>query len=261
MHSTTIPTNLNADQVLYRYPHYNEDSIQEDLRQLTNIDLLEGNLSSLTVSNSGKDLIRKYWNKKIENAALCDNSDDTQAGILVSISRKLLMEYSKNEDLRSVRIRMKNREQSFDEFPVVLQANEYQKDLTAVFNDIGHYRIDFLLENNTNGKWKELRLSPLAKELLGVTRNQRKYPASKCSTQPNWRVGQEACYEAFSELEEAGLINFENDTLHQTVNGDELFRAADKLSDERLYSAWNALTNEEYEKLLKALEWVSLKNN
>ncbi|MCE7993194.1 MAG: hypothetical protein HEP71_14505 [Roseivirga sp.] len=252
--------NLKAEQVLYRYPHYNEDSIRRDFMHLTDLGLFNNKTTSWSSSANGDKIITQYWGLRQKEASICGQAQHQNIETLTAVTEKLITAYAKDEAFSSVRLRIANRPDSFDEYPRLLEANEYQRDLTAIFNDNGHYRIDHLIASAENQKWQELSLSPLAKELLGATRSQRVYPVTRCSNQSNWRVGKAGCDLAIAELVNYDLIILEDDSIRQTPKGHELFQAAELLADNRLYSAWNVLSSDEYTALLEAVAWVAEAN-
>ncbi len=249
-------TNLDIQQVLYRYPHYNEDAIKDDLMRLTEVGLMNKQTTRWTISSKGKILANKYWEIRLADAYECGKASEDHLKTLTSITEKLISAYAKNKVFNSVRLRIANRPEFFKDSPLLLMANEYQKDLTAIFNDNGHYRIDYLLVTDKSKKWQDVSLSALAKELLGATRNGRVYAVTKCADQPNWRVGLTGCTAAISELLNHDLIIHKNDSINQTPRGNELFQEAEVLADKRLYKAWDILSIEEYEALRNAIEWV-----
>ena len=165
--------------------------------------------------------------------------------------------YAENETFQSLRLRIQNRPDSLSQWPPALRARELQRDLTTVFNDNGHYRIDLLLASSQSNQWPQLQLSALAKELLGATRNRRIYSVNRCYSQANWRAGKQGCDNAISELLTSGLAVLKNDSIRQTEPGHELFQAADRLADDRLYATWDVLSTEEYENLLEVLDWLT----
>ncbi len=246
--------NLNTEQISYRYPHYNEDSTRGDFIFLTEAGLLKRNAIGWNITSNGETLINKYWEIKLADVSTCENGQEERLKALTLTSERLISAYANNEIFKSVKLRIANRRDSFSEYPLLLLANEYQKDLTAIFNDNGHYRIDYLIASNENQKWQDISLSALAKELLGATRNGRIYQVTRCADQPNWRVGKVGCDLAISELLDHDLIKLENGNISQTTRGNELFNAAEVLADRRLYNVWDILSIEEYEELLKVLE-------
>lgn len=247
---------LSSEQVLYRYPHYNKDSIRHDLAYLEDLKLLERNSDRWTITTTGKMLKKEYWQSRTASFESC-KVDNNYTIELISIAEKLITAYAENETFQSLRLRIQNRPDSLSQWPPALRASELQRDLTTVFNDNGHYRIDLLLASSQSNQWPQLQLSALAKELLGATRNQRIYPVNRCYNQANWRAGKQGCDDAISELLTSGLVVLKNDSIRQTEPGHELFQSADRLADNRLYAAWDVLSTEEYENLLEVLDWLT----
>lgn len=248
---------LQIHQVLYRYPHYNKDSVEADIATLEDLELLTQTANGYQTTSVGNEVLNHYWQLRLAEATNCKRIDSEHLTALITVVKKITAEVMKIERFRSIRLRISNRPDGFDGYPLLLQANEYQRDLTTIFNDNGHYRIDFLIESNDDNRWQELDLSPLAKELLGATRNNRLYAITRCYNQRNWRVGKNGCDKAITELHVLDLIGNDNDSIYQTAKGHALFTAANELADERLYAAWKNVTNDEFEALLKTLDWIA----
>lgn len=246
---------LDLSQIRYRYPHYNEAAIQEDLDYFTDRGLVVRSANGWTLSTQGAAIVEAFWDFKVEEAVACEERTP-HLNVLTTTARKIIQAYHERQGLPSLHLRISNRPSGFEAYPKLLQAFIFQQELSAVFNDIGHHRFDNLLSTGAE-EWTEWELSPLAQELMGATRNHRIYAVERCYNQAFWRVAPRACDGAIQELLDLGLVELRADSIYQTSLGNRFFNAADEQAEERIYGAWNQLSHEEYGVFKKSLEWLN----
>ncbi len=245
---------LDLSQIHYRYPHYNEMAIQRDMDHFIQLGLIIRGANGWILEDQGAAIIDDYWEFKLKEASACEE-ESSHIIVLNTIARKVIAAYDEIQGLPSVRLRIRNRPSGFEDFPALLKAFVFQQELSAVFNDIGHHRFDYLSATEAE-EWTKWELSPLAKELMGATRNDRVYEIERCYNQPFWRVEPQICDGAVKELFNLGLIEMRPGQINQTNLGKQYFQAADDLADDLIYSAWDKLSQEEYESFKNALEWL-----
>lgn len=246
---------LDYRQISYRYPHYAETAIQEDMDHFSQLGLIYKRAEGWALKDQGYAIINDYWALKIEDAASCEASN-SHLTVFTSIARRIISAYDSIQELPSLQLRIRNRPAGFEAFPIVLQAFVFQQELSAAFNDIGHHRFDNLLLMGDK-EWVGMKISPVAAELMGATRNNRVYAMERCYNQSFWRVGTEKCDEAVKELLDLGLMELQRDSISQTSRGKQYFTSANDLADQRIYSAWDHLTNQEYESFRRSWEWLN----
>lgn len=249
---------FDIQKVLYRYPHYNEDSLAHDLKVIHAAQLLKKtrNKSSYRTTSKGNQLLKAYWKLRVKQIQSYHVVELESLEIFRDALKKILVESQKVEGSKSVSIRMRSRPNNFKRLPVVVQVSELLKEYTAFINDVSHYKYDVFLSETTNQAWQDLKLSPLAKELMSATRNQRVYDLNRCYAQQNWRVGQTGCEDATKELMELGFLKREGNNIYQTDTGTKISGLAEELSDERRYAAWKTITPTEYDQFTRGLEWI-----
>lgn len=249
---------LEATKVLYRYPHYHADSIVSDLEAIATIGLLRriGNSGKYRTTPRGKQLLRSYWKLRIDQAQSFKKIEPAFLEIYKGVLIKILKQAETIEGSRSVLVRKRSRPKNFRSLPTVIQVSELLKEYTAFINDISHYKYDFLLSNTKEKKWSNINLSPLAKELMSATRNQRVYDLGRCYNQVNWRVGQIGCDSACEELIGVGFLERKGNEIYQTTEGARISLLAEQLNDSRRYAAWNTISLQEYDEFAKGIAWI-----
>jgi|GEM_PF-5233906 len=249
---------LDTQKVLYRYPHYYKDSLTHDLEAIHAARLIKkiGNTSSYRTTSKGNQLLKAYWKLRVKQVQSYYLVEPESLEVFRDVLKKILVESKKMEGSKSVSIRMRSRPNNFNRLPLVVQVGELLKEYTAFINDVSHYKYDVFFSETTNQSWQDLKLSPLAKELMSATRNQRIYDLDRCYTQPNWRVGKTGCESATKELMELGFIRREGNNIYQTATGTKISDLAEELNDRRRYAAWKTITPREYDQFTRGLEWI-----
>lgn len=249
---------LEAAKVLYRYPHYHADSIASDLEAIAKAGLLKSarNTAQYRATSRGKQLLKRYWKLRVDQAQSYNKIEPAYLEVHRDVLTKILARAATIEGSQSVLVRRRSRPKNFKSLPLVIQVSELLKEYTAFINDISHYKYDFLLSNTKEKKWSKLSLSPLAKELMSATRNQRIYDLSRCYNQVNWRVGQIGCDSAVEELISVGFLERKGSEIFQTTEGARISLLAEQLNDNRRYAAWNTISLQEYEEFAKGITWI-----
>ncbi len=249
---------LEAAKVLYRYPHYHADSIASDLAAIAKVGLLKRarNTAQYRTTSRGKQMLKSYWKLRVDQAQSYNKIEPAYLEVYRDVLTKILARAEMIEGSQSVLVRKRSRPKNFKSLPLVIQVSELLKEYTAFINDISHYKYDFLLSNTKDKKWSNLKLSPLAKELMSATRNQRVYDLSRCYNQVNWRVGQIGCDSASEELIRIGFVERKGHEIFQTTEGARISLLAEQLNDSRRYAAWNTINLQEYEEFAKGITWI-----
>jgi len=247
---------LTIEQVLYRYPHYNRDSIQDDFNRLVASGLLikDQSMPIYRVTSLGDQVLISYWHLRVEQVKTYDEIDMQRLEAFKNLLVKVVSESSKNSP--STRCRIRSRPENFDAMPLVVQVTELAKEYTAFINDASHYKYDRLIALTNDPKWQRLKLTPLAKELMSATRSGRVYDLSVCYRQSNWRVGPKGCDAAVQELVQLGLVQRNGGDIFQTIEGAVLSTVAEDLADKTLYSAWTNVSVAEYNQFVEGINWL-----
>ena len=257
-------TELSLEKVLYRYPHYNADSIKVDFKTLSSFKLINKDEVSREyhTTHRGNQILDSYWQLRMTQTKDCNTISEEHLNIFKTVLEKIVIEAKNLEEYgsQSVKWRMKSRSKDFNNFPIILQVSELLKEYTAFVNDVGHYKYNHLISQTNNTNWVDLKLSPLAKELMSATRNKRIYDLNRCYNQPNWRVGKLGCNIAVEELIKIGFIELNEQDINQTNQGSEISILAEALSDKIRYSTWGTITVNEYEEFVEGISWM-LKNS
>ena len=249
---------LEAAKVLYRYPHYQADSIASDLEAIASIGLLRRarNTAQYRTTSRGKQLLKSYWKLRVDQAQSFKKITPSFLAVYKGVLLKILAQAETMEGSQSVLVRKRSRPKNFRRLPLVVQVSELLKEYTAFINDISHYKYDYLLSSTKEKKWSDLDLSPLAKELMSATRNERVYDLQRCYNQTNWRVGQIGCDRASEELIRVGFLERQGKAIYQTPEGSRISDLAEQLNDKRRYTAWKTISLQEYEEFVKGIAWI-----
>lgn len=250
---------LNVEKVLYRYPHYQADSLVEDMDQLRLAGLLDetDTPETFSLSASGQEVLSQYWayrTASADNSNLLDKADIQSLERVLSglvIAAKSLEDGFNNN---SILWRIDSRPEGFDELPAVIRLSEYRKEYTAFINDNAHYKYDNFLSQTPNPDWQQLSMAALAKELMSATRAGRTYDLNRCFNQSNWRVGKAGCERAVTELESLGFVSRTGDSIRQTDAGAALSVKVQEFADARLYSTWEQMDTNVYKTFIKILD-------
>lgn len=250
---------LSADKVIYRYPHFNRDSVENDIQKLASKGLIEKVDSIFKTTSAGDQILKSYWNLRRQQVQYYDYLNDKDLQTLHTVINKVV---TKARNLggtypnESIQARFLSRSKTFEDEHVAIKVSELLREYTAYINDISHNKYQELPKQTSDKRWKKLELSAMASELMSATRNNRSYDVNRCYNQSYWRQGQRNCDEAINELIDAGLVFKENEIIKQTYLGAELSKAAEDFADQRRYRAWSDVSIAEYKRFVEILNWI-----
>ncbi|MEP5612179.1 MAG: DUF1579 family protein [Cyclobacteriaceae bacterium] len=250
---------LSVDKVMYRYPHYNRVEIEKDIQLLANAGIIKKSDSLFTTTTTGNQILSSYWDLRRRQIHYYDYLSDDQLQTLYTVMNKVITK-ARNLDNsypnQSIQSRFLSRPRSFEDEHLAIKVSELLKEYTAFINDVSHYKYGIFPAQSFDERRSNLKLSPLAKELMSATRNGRNYDLNRCYNQSNWRQGQSGCDAAVDELIANELVSKKNEFIQQTSSATRLSEAVEAFADKRRYLAWKDVTISEYLEFKKILDWI-----
>lgn len=253
---------LQASQVLLRYPHYHPDAVYNDFLRLAELGYIEARSSNVwRVTDNGANVVLSRITILEQHALKHESILNETADDVLTLLDKITADAGALSDggiNESIQWRLHHRFRMGADAPRLARINERIWDYIAFINDNAHYRLDRYAKHAATQGQEIPLLSPLAKELFAAMRYDREYALSRCVQQPVWRVSETMCTSAFDELIGLGWAEpSHNDSFRQTVEGATLFKEVEALTDQRLYGTWANVSDDEYERYLDALHHAS----
>ncbi len=247
---------FSVEKVLYRYPHYSDSALKNDLKLLQSSGLATNvNSEEYKLTELGESALDYFYQLRKDKAQQFNGLSEDQVNSVLEVLEKLVKAASELTDFKneSIQYRIDSRPEDFNRLPNVLKILHLRGEYTAFNNDKSHYKYDNYIARSDNQTLKSLNLSALAKELMSATREGRIYPVERCYNQSNWRVGKSGCDVAIDELITKGLLVRQDSVISQSSEGAELSAKVWESADERLYAHWDVLNTDEYRAYLEVL--------